>query len=208
MSPNIQNRIFDPYFTTKDVGKGSGMGLAVVHGIVKNHGGTIDIESEPGHGSSFVIRLPSVDGRETGTCTEQQAVTTGNEKILLIDDEASLLHSTGCFLERHGYKVVSTTDPTAALELFTENPADFDMVITDMAMPVITGVELSKKILLIRPDIPVILCSGYSDAIDASKAKAMGFSSYIEKPMKLRQLAAHIRDVMDRHQAVVDAPSA
>lgn len=198
IAPDIQRRIFDPYFTTKDIGKGSGMGLAVVHGIVKSHGGKITIESEPGQGSKFTILFPAVEGECPVAVPKSNPVTGGCEKILMIDDEASLLQTASCFLERHGYRVISTTDPGAALDLFGENPNDFDLVITDMAMPKITGVELSGKILQMRSDIPVILCSGYSEAINASKAKRLGIQRYIEKPIKLSELAANIRDVIDR----------
>jgi signal transduction histidine kinase/ActR/RegA family two-component response regulator len=195
--PDIKRRIFDPYFTTKDVGKGSGMGLAVVHGVVKSHGGRISIESEPGRGSKFTILFPAVEGHSPEAVPKPKPVTGGSEKILMIDDEPSLLQTASCFLERHGYRVISTTDPGAALDLFGENPNDFDLVITDMAMPKITGVELSGKILQMRSDIPVILCSGYSESINASKAKSIGIRRYIEKPIKLSELAANIRDVID-----------
>jgi signal transduction histidine kinase/ActR/RegA family two-component response regulator/HAMP domain-containing protein len=195
--PDIKRRIFDPYFTTKDVGKGSGMGLSVVHGIVKSHGGTISIESEPGRGSKFTILFPAVEGERPVAARKPIPVATGREKILMIDDEVSLLKTASCFLERHGYRVISTTDPGAALDLFGKNPNDFDLVVTDMAMPKITGVELSGKILQIRSDIPIILCSGYSETINASKAEGLGIRRYIEKPIKLSELAANIREVID-----------
>jgi signal transduction histidine kinase/ActR/RegA family two-component response regulator len=197
IAPDIKRRIFDPYFTTKDVGKGSGMGLAVVHGIVKSHGGAISIESEPGRGSKFTLLFPAVEGEHPMVTHKPISVTNGCEKILMIDDEASLLQTASCFLERHGYRVISTTDPGAALDLFGKNPNDFDLVVTDMAMPKITGVELAGKILQMRSDIPIILCSGYSETINASKAKGLGIRRYIEKPIKLSELAANIRDVID-----------
>jgi signal transduction histidine kinase/ActR/RegA family two-component response regulator/HAMP domain-containing protein len=198
MPPDIKQRIFDPYFTTREVGKGSGMGLAVVHGIVQNHGGAIAIDSEPGQGSTFAILFPAA---EPDCLVEAPApnpvITGGSERILLVDDETALLEITRSFLERHGYDVKSTADPAEALELFVANPDDFDLVITDMAMPNITGVELSKKIILIQPDMPVILCSGYSDAINAQQAIEIGIRSYVEKPVKLSVLEERIRQVLD-----------
>ncbi len=201
MSPDIKRRIFDPYFTTRDVGKGSGMGLAVVHGIVKNHGGAIAIESEPGKGSTFKILFPAADP----DCKVEEAkpnpvITGGNERILIVDDETALLEMIESFLIRHGYIVKATNDPATALDLFSASPEEFDLVITDMTMPNINGVELSKKINLIQPEVPVILCSGYSDAINAEKAIEMGIRSYVEKPVKLSVLEKRIRQVLDNPQ--------
>ena len=198
MPPDVKRRIFDPYFTTREVGKGSGMGLAVVHGIVQNHGGAIAIDSEPGQGSTFKILFPAAEPDCLIEAPEPNPVITGgSERILLVDDETALLEMTRFFLERHGYDVKSTTDPADALDLFVTNPDDFDLVITDMAMPNINGVELSQKIILIQPDMPVILCSGYSDAINAEQAIEMGIRSYVEKPVKLSVLEERIRQVLD-----------
>ena len=197
MNPEIKERIFDPYFTTKEVGKGSGMGLSVVHGIVKNHDGIIRLESETGKGSKFTILLPAVDAPVTGTPDEPKSVIGGNERILLIDDEISLLKSISLYLQRLGYHVQSYTDPEVALGLFHANPHDFDIVITDLAMPKITGVDLIRKMLPIRSDMPIILCSGYSDAINGKEAWHLGVNRYVEKPVKLKDLATYIREVLD-----------
>ena len=206
MPPDVKRRIFDPYFTTREVGKGSGMGLAVVHGIVQNHGGAIAIDSEPGQGSTFKILFPAAEPDCLIEAPEPNPVITGgSERILLVDDETALLEMTRCFLERHGYDVKSTTDPADALDLFVTNPDDFDLVITDMAMPNINGVELSQKIILIQPDMPVILCSGYSDAINAEQAIEMGIRSYVEKPVKLSVLEERIRQVLDDAYETINA---
>jgi len=197
VAPDIKDRIFDPYFTTKDVGKGSGMGLSVVHGIVKNHDGILQFESEPDKGSTFKILLPAVDAKVPVTLDEPKSVIGGSERILLVDDEASLLKSISRFLQRLGYRVQSCTDPEVALELFDANPHDFDMVITDLAMPKITGVELVRKIRPIRSDLPIILCSGYSDTIHGENNNNLGVKRYIEKPVKLNELAGHVREVLD-----------
>ena len=197
MTPDIKRRVFDPYFTTKEVGKGSGMGLAVVHGIVKTHGGIISVYSEPGRGSTFKVLWQVIEGPLPATESPDMEMPRGNERILLVDDEAALLNSTGRMLERLGYAVQSTTDPAEALNRFKANPAAFDLVITDMAMPKITGVELSREILHIRPTVPIILCSGFSDAMDAEKSKALGIRRYVEKPVKIMELSALIREVLE-----------
>jgi signal transduction histidine kinase/ActR/RegA family two-component response regulator/HAMP domain-containing protein len=198
MPPEIKARIFDPYFTTRDVGKGSGMGLAVVHGIVENHGGAIAIHSEPGKGSTFHILFPAADSDcRIEAPRPNPAIAGGSETILLVDDETALLEITKSFLHRHGYVVEATADPAAALDLFGADPEHYDLVITDMTMPHINGIELSHRINLIRPDVPVIICSGYSDAINAEKALEMGIRSYVEKPVKLNVLEKRIRQVLD-----------
>lgn len=196
MPPEIQRRVFDPYYTTKEVGKGSGIGLSVVHGIVKNHNGVIRIESEPGRGSRFEILLPAIEGEFQLASEKPKAAMGGTERILLIDDEPSLLTSMSRFLIRHGYGVQTCSDPETALDLFKTAPMDFDMVITDMTMPKITGAELAEKLLRTRPDLPIILCSGYSEAIDEEKIKELGIRRYVEKPLKLEELAIHIREVL------------
>ncbi|MEJ2156040.1 MAG: response regulator [Desulfobacteraceae bacterium] len=201
MSPSIQHRIFDPYFTTKEVGKGSGMGLAVVHGIVKNHHGVIRIESAPQRGSTFKILFPTVESDGITVATPPIPMVGGSERILLIDDEASLLKPVEKFLDSIGYRVKAFTDPAVALDLFEAKPHQFDLVITDMTMPQITGVQLAEKIRHFHPGLPVILCSGYHSAIDEEEAKKLGIRRYVTKPIRLNRLAAHIRDVLDSQAA-------
>jgi len=191
------DRIFDPYFTTKEIGKGTGMGLAVVHGIVKDHKGIILVESELGKGTTFSIYFPAVEKEAVVETQTDEKLPTGNERILLIDDEESMVKLGHQRLERLGYKVEATIDPNDALELFRSQPNQFDLVITDLTMPQITGDKLVKEILNIRPDIPVILCTGFSEKIDEKKAKAIGAAEYVEKPLDKRDFALIVRKVLD-----------
>jgi signal transduction histidine kinase len=197
MPPEIKRRIFEPYFTTKEIGKGTGMGLAVVHGIVKNHGGMIAVQSEPGQGSTFNIILPAVEGESPDERPGPQAPPGGSESILLIDDEPALVNSIGAMLQRLGYRVESTTDPVRAGQIFESRPDAFDLVITDMAMPKITGDQLSLKILQLRPAMPIILCSGFSETMGPEQAKALGIRRYLEKPINMGNLARVIREVLE-----------
>ncbi len=194
------DRIFDPYFTTKELGKGTGMGLAVVHGIVKGHNGLISVESELGKGTTFSIFFPAVEKEAVVETETGEELPTGDERILFVDDEESLVKMGQQRLERLGYKVDATTSPVEALELFGSKPDQFDLVITDLTMPKLTGDVLVKEILNIRPDIPVILCTGFSDKIDEKKATAIGAADYIEKPLDKRDFAFIIRKVLDIKQ--------
>ena len=196
------DRIFDPYFTTKEIGKGTGMGLAVVHGIVKDHKGIIIVESELGKGTTFSIFFPVVEKEAVVETQTDEKLPTGNERILLIDDEESMVKLGHHRLERLGYKVEATTDPNDALELFRSQPNQFDLVITDLTMPKITGDKLVKEILNIRPDIPVILCTGFSEKIDEKKAKAIGAVEYVEKPLDQRDFALIVRKVLDKKESI------
>ena len=192
------DRIFDPYFTTKEVGKGAGMGLAVVHGIVKDHKGIIQAESELGKGTTFNILFPAIKRRVAVEVETDDMLPAGNEKILFVDDEASLV-KMGCRrLERLGYTVEGMTSPFDALERFRSKPDQFDLIISDMTMPEITGDRLIKEILDIRSDIPVILCTGFSEKINGEKATDIGAAEYIEKPVDQRKLAFKVRSVLDK----------
>jgi PAS domain S-box-containing protein len=191
------DRIFDPYFTTKEVGKGTGMGLAVVHGIVKGHDGTIIVDSKPGKGTTFSIFFPVVEKEAAVETETDKKLPTGDERILFIDDEESLVKMGHQRLERLGYKVEATISPIEALELFRSQPDQFDLVITDLTMPKMTGDKLVKEILNIRSDIPIILCTGFSEKIDEKKAKAIGAADYIEKPLDKRDFALIVRKVLD-----------
>ena len=192
------DRIFDPYFTTKEVGKGSGMGLAVVHGIVKNHNGAISVESEPGKGAAFSILLPAIAEKPEIKTETADELPTGDETLLFVDDEKSIVDMFGQILERLGYRVVAKTTPVAALEAFRLNPDHFHAVITDMTMPQMTGVQLAQKLMEIRKDIPVIICTGYSSMIDEKSAHSAGIAGYVMKPASMREMAKIIRKVLDR----------
>jgi len=197
INPEFKDRIFDPYFTTKEVGKGTGMGLSVVHGIVKSHGGAISVDSELRRGTAFSIFFPVVEEEaviETDTIEE---LPTGSERILFVDDEESMVYIGRNRLERFGYKIEAKTSPVEALKLFRNNADQFDLVITDMTMPQMTGVQLAQKLLEIRPDIPIIICTGFSAKVDGEKAKKIGIRQYIEKPLNRSDLAKLVRKVLD-----------
>jgi two-component system cell cycle sensor histidine kinase/response regulator CckA len=198
IDPEIINRIFDPYFTTKEVGKGSGMGLSVIHGIVKNHNGAITVDSEPGKGATFTMLFPVVTEKPVMEVKTLDEILRGNETILFVDDEDSIVNTTGKMLERLGYKVETKTNPVEAFELFQSKPDQFDLVITDMTMPKMTGVKLLKKLMEIRSDIPVIICTGHSDLIDEEKAEDMGIAAYVMKPIVKQNIAETIRRVLDK----------
>jgi PAS domain S-box-containing protein len=191
------DRIFDPYFTTKEIGKGTGMGLAVVHGIVKGHDGTIVVKSEPGKGTIFSIFFPVVEEEAVSEIETDEEFPTGNERILFVDDEPSIVHVERYRLERLGYQVEAKTSPVVALELFRDNFDQFDLVITDMTMPQMTGEQLVKEILKIRPDMPIIICTGFSEKMNEERARIMGIRRYVEKPINNADLAKLIRKVLD-----------
>lgn len=198
MDSAIMHRIFDPYFTTKEKDKGTGMGLAVVHGIIRGHGGGIQIQSEPGKGARFDILFP-VMAKQTETETEElKALPTGNEHILLIDDEETLIDLGKNMLKKLGYKVETRTSPLEALEIFRAAPRKFDLVISDMTMPGMTGDILASELMNIRSDIPVIICTGYSERIDEQRAMDLGIKGLMMKPFTIRRLSRTIRDVLDR----------
>lgn len=197
LDPEIIDQIFDPYFTTKEVGKGSGLGLALVHGIVKNHNGAISVTSEAGKGSTFTVFFPLAEKIPEIETNKTEELPLGNETILFVDDEKSIVNMSRRMLELLGYKVEATTSPIEALALFRSKPDQYDLIITDMTMPQMTGNNLIKKILTIRPDMPTILCTGFSEIIDEERVKEMGSCQYIEKPLDKRDFAVTIRQVLD-----------
>lgn len=198
----IQERIFDPFFTTKEVGQGTGMGLSVVHGIVEKFGGVIDVGSEPGQGASFHVYFPVTTKETEEGSLGQGSLLTGTEQILYVDDEMMLAHMGKQMLEKLGYKVLARTSSVEAHEAFRANPEKFDLVITDQTMPHISGSELAKLLMEIRPDIPVILCTGYSASISEEKAEELGIRAFVMKPVDKRMLANTIRKVLDGEGSV------
>jgi PAS domain S-box-containing protein len=197
IDPAIIKRIFEPYFTTKEQGKGTGMGLAVVHGIVKSYGGTIRVHSDKGIGTKFEIFFPKIEAHIDPKSSGNTPLPTGNERILFIDDEKALVELGSSMLARLGYQVVARTSPVEAVEAFKNNPNNFDLVITDMTMPQMTGDVLAKEIMKIKPDMPVILCTGYSELMTEEKASASGIRDFFMKPFVLKDLAGTIRTVLD-----------
>ena len=192
------NRIFEPYFTTKEMGKGTGLGLSVVHGIIQSHGGEIFVDSLPGKGTTFSVLLPSLkDEMKKTVQTESVQPVGGNEKILLVDDEENICTMSKKMLERLGYFVTVKNSGHEALETFQSAPSRFDLVITDMTMPKMTGDRLSKKLLAIKPDLPIIICTGYSERIDEQSAKEIGVKGFLFKPLVKSDLDAEIRRVIE-----------
>ncbi len=198
IEPAILERVFDPYFTTKEPGEGTGLGLSVVHGIVKKYRGNASIESRAGKGTTARVWFPAVTSIEPQVKKETGALTYGKETILLVDDEEELLKSLRQILGQLGYTVLTCNSTTSALKVFLKKPGDIDLVITDMAMPVMTGLQFSRELLNVRPDIPIILCTGFSEFMDAQKAKALGIREFLMKPVDRQTLASAIRKVLDK----------
>jgi PAS domain S-box-containing protein len=197
MAPEVMKRIFDPFFTTKKVGEGTGMGLAVAYGIVKTLGGDITVESMPGMGSTFRVLIPKVKTDVNTEVVRAAEIPGGKERILFVDDEEMLVEWGKGTLERLGYQVTGLTGSTEALRAFSIDPSLFDLVITDHAMPQMAGSQLSKELLRIRHDIPIILCTGHSDSINPEKANEIGIREFLMKPMAKQELAAAVRRVLD-----------
>jgi len=198
MSPEVIERMFDPYFTTKEKGVGTGLGLAVVHGIVKKYDGVIQVESELGKGTVFHIYLPKADIMAPAQTELPKPIMGGSERVLLVDDEPMLAAVGQQALQRLGYAVVSRTSPIEALELFKAKPGHFDLVITDQTMPGMTGDALARELMSIRPGLPVIICTGYSQNIDAERATQLGIRAFVMKPILIHELAAAVRKALGR----------
>lgn len=197
MDDGVLKRIFEPYFSTKGNGMGIGLGLSVVQGIVKSHGGSINVRSMPGKGTTFEVLIPRVDKILKKGTDSLDDIPCGSENILFVDDE-ELLTDLGSQLFGHlGYNVISKNDPAEALQMFTQDKNAFDLVFTDLAMPKMTGDELAKNILEIRPDIPIILCTGFNDRINEKKAREIGIKAFMTKPMLMKDLAMTVRKCLD-----------
>ena len=191
------DRIFDPFYTTKRQGEGTGLGLSVVYGIVKSSGGTVEAASKPGQGTTITVYLPlAAPSRETAAGAEPE-VAGGTERVLFVDDEAMLAELAGRVLRSLGYRVTTRTSSVEALELFKARHGDFDLVITDMTMPNMTGADLAREMLAIRPGLPVILCTGYSEIMTAEQARQVGIRGYVMKPLTRREIAKAVRSALD-----------
>ena len=193
----ILERIFDPFYTTKEKSEGTGMGLSVVHGIVGSYGGKIVVDSEPGKGSTFKIYLPTVERDAAPMPISPQPIATGNERILFVDDESALVNIGKQMLGSLGYDITCRTSSIEALELFKARADSFDMVITDMTMPNMTGADLAREMIKLKPDIPIILCTGYSTQINQQMATAAGIRAFVSKPVLKADIAKTIRTVLD-----------
>ncbi|MDG4475515.1 PAS domain S-box protein [Thiovibrio frasassiensis] len=197
IEPELQKRIFDPYFTTKGLGRGTGMGLAVVHGIVKSHHGLIQMESVPGQGTTFQVFFPRAEKTSTVECVSTAEIPTGTERILLVDDEPSLADVGKRLLEKYGYAVTAKYSSLEAYEAFRCNPADFDLLITDLTMPDLTGLELAREVRAISPQMPIILCSGNNQKVEDAVLQEAGISASVLKPLTGVDLACQARRILD-----------
>jgi PAS domain S-box-containing protein len=201
-------RIFEPFFTTKPAGEGTGLGLAVVHGIVHNHGGGIAVSSRPGEGTTFTVLLPRLDVIAPEKSEEVVAWPTGSGRVLFVDDEEMLTRWGTQFLSHLGYDVVASVNPYEALDLFRAHPSDFDVVVTDQTMPTMSGEALSRALLGIRADIPILLCTGFSHTMTQEKAKQLGIRAFLMKPVNGLSLALALRDILGEGPTPDSIPTA
>ncbi len=199
IDPDTHGKIFDPYFTTKEVGKGTGMGLSVVHGIVTNHNGGIFVNSKPGKGSIFTILFPTILEKPQLEIKKRPSKISpsGKETILFVDDEEALVNMSKMILEKFGYTIHTSTNPLKALAIFKADPDRFDLVISDMTMPRMSGVKLSEELRKIQSDIPIIICTGHSSLLNEEKAKDIDISAFAMKPIAMSEIAKLIRTVLD-----------
>lgn len=201
IDPEVIDNIFEPYFTTKKQKKGTGLGLAVVYGIVKAHQGDIRVYSELGKGTRFSVFLPIIQTTQRGveTTIENTRYPTGTEHLLVVDDEQAIVDLEAQILHRLGYQVTSLTSSIDALKVFAAHPEAFDLVITDMTMPQMTGDQLIRELHAIKPDLPVIVCTGFSEKMQKTNAAAMGANIFLTKPVSTSELAVAIREALDQH---------
>jgi CheY-like chemotaxis protein len=197
IDPRSIEHIFEPFFTTKEFGKGTGMGLAVAHGIVKSCGGDIRVRSQPGKGTTVDILLPELRDTPLEAAPEPPPLPTGTERILLVDDEKMLLDVGQSMLKSLGYQPTVMLSSKSALEWFQKDPGGFDLVITDMTMPHMTGDRLALQLMRIRPGIPIIMATGYNEKISEENVQALGIKALIMKPFNRREIAQTIRSVLD-----------
>ncbi len=198
MDQQTQQRIFEPYFTTKETGKGTGLGLSVVLGIVQDYGGMITVNSERGKGTTFHVYFPAISEEiQKSEVAKDEPLPIGTERILTVDDEKAIVTLHKSVLSRLGYTVTTMTSSSDALELFKIDVKNFDLIITDQTMPVLSGANFAQEVLRLRPDMPIVLCTGYSSTLSKEKALAIGIKKYVEKPLDSKDLARIVRCVLD-----------
>lgn len=199
IDPETREKIFDPYFTTKPMGKGTGLGLSIVRGIVESHGGAIEFDTQVGEGTCFTLYFPmaknkTVDTDKAENEQEKNQRETGN--IMVIDDEPAILKTLSAILSRQGYQISAFNNGEPALEAFTANPDRFDLIITDMTMPRLTGDRLAGEILKIRADIPIIVCTGYHENFSETEATRAGITKFFQKPIRSSVLLKIIKELL------------
>ena len=202
MQPETLQRIFEPFFTTKGPGEGTGMGLAVVHGTVTNHGGAIAVSSTPGLGTTFEVYLPRLADMPTVVRGAPRSPTKEKWRVLFVDDEETLVEMAQEMLTHLGYQPTVFTSSRAALAAFSDGAWQYDLVITDQTMPYMTGEMFAHEIRRVRPDIPIILCTGYSPLVDEAKAALLGINAFCMKPLGMEELAKTIEHVMQGRRAL------
>jgi CheY-like chemotaxis protein len=197
MDAATKEKIFEPYFTTREIGEGTGLGLALVHGIVKRHNGAVTVQSEPGRGTSFQVYLPKLTAASSTQAVKAQALPQGTESVLLVDYDETIIRAGKRVLESLGYQVTVRTNSQDAFKLLESNSQQYDLLITDYTMPGMTGADLALKVAKIRPDMPIILCTGYSEHVNEERAKALGIREYLMKPFVRRDMAEAVRRALD-----------
>ncbi len=197
ISPSVMDSIFEPYFTTKKKDKGTGLGLAVVHGIIKSHDGAVAVDSRVGKGTTFTVYLPVIEDETETESQKRTGFPSGNEKILLVDDEKDLVAIWSQMLDTLGYDVTGAVGSANALKIFQRSPEEFDLVVTDLNMPEMAGDSLARELVRIRPDVPIIICTGFTRRLDPKQAQMTGVRKVILKPLTMDALAQSVREVLD-----------
>jgi CheY-like chemotaxis protein len=205
MTPDVCARIFDPFFTTKKEGDGTGMGLAVVHGIVTSHSGAITVTSTPNQGSLFTVYLPQLIETPVGDTLPEEPLPYGQGTILFVDDEVALAQAAQAMLTRLGYTVTTCSNSQEALTTFQARPEKFDLVITDQTMPQLTGENLAQALRQICPNLPIILCTGFSHVMTPEKAQALKLDAFLMKPLTMRSLGQAVQCVLARRLEKAEA---